>query len=167
MRKFFLLGAIVVLASSFSATAQADTGLGFLYTDAPVGVFFDLDGQYIHVGVGFDKNDVPEGSGAVETEFTVAGAWMKDMWENGDSGFGPSVGVMFNSRSPEGDGDGDSMTHISVGLRGHWNPVSSFSFWVGHGLAIDLYSPPVGDSTTDFSLTGANVTDMGFTWWLP
>lgn len=168
MRKFFLLGAAVLLASGFTAVnAEAQVGLGYLHSDFPIGIFYDMDGSYLAAGVGFAKNDVPEGSGFLETEFGIMGAWVMDSWSGDAWGFGPSVAAGFTSMSPEGGGDGASSTMISLGLKGHWEAASNVSFWFSHGLDIMITSPPVGDSTTDFSTSGWNIANLGFTVWLP
>ncbi len=167
MRKFFLLCAAAILATGFSANnAQAQLGLGYLHSDAPVGIYYDLDGSYLALGVGFNYYDLPSGSTSTETSFRVAGSWMMDMKSGDGWGFGPSIGAMFRNDSPK-TGDSASWTTISVGLMGHWDPTANVSFWMGHGLDIVITSPPVGDSTTDFMTNGVNIADLGFTWWLP
>lgn len=116
----------------------------------------------LHGAVGFAKLDVPDGSGRTESEIGLAAAWLYTMWGGDDSGFGPSVGVAYTSMSPEGDGDSASMTTIDLGFHGEWHATGSLSIYFSHGLEIEMFSPPVGDSTTDFGLRGANVTDLGF-----
>ena len=169
MRKFFLLGATILFASSLGTPALADgeLGLGFLYHTHPIGVFYNAGGNTLHGGLAFEKNDVAEGSGALETEIGVAGAFLMNTWSGDSWGFGPAVGVAFTTQSPEGDGDSASQTHIGIGFYGHWDPTSMVSFWFGHGVSIDIDSPPVGDSTTDFGTYGGNIADFGFTVWLP
>ena len=168
MRKFFLLCTAALLATGFSASnAHAQLGIGYLYSDYPVGIYYDMDGSYLTLGVHFKHYDVTSGSGALQNEFGAAAEWIMDM-KSGDSwGFGPAVGGAFTIYSPEGNGDSDKMYHIRVGLKGHWDPTSNTSFWMGEGITIDIDSPPVGDSTTNFSLEGFNIADLGFTWWLP
>ncbi|MBZ0267468.1 hypothetical protein K8I85_04885 [bacterium] len=168
MRKFFLLGAAVLMASSFVAVnAEAQLGLGYLHYDFPIGIFYDMDGSTLGAGVGFAKNDVPDGSGFLETELGIMGFWAMDSWSGDSWGFGPSVAAGFTTMSPEGDGDSSSMTMIELGLRGHWDATSNVSFWFSHGVDVMISSPPVGDSTTDFATSGWNIADLGFTVWLP
>ncbi len=169
MRKFFVIGLAILAATVFSTpAAEAQTGIGYVYQSHPLGIFYNMgNGQYLHGAVRFVKNDVADDSGSLESEFGVAGAWIMDMWSGSGWGFGPSLGAAWTTMSPEGDGDSASSTHLAIGLKGHWEATSNVSFWFGTGLGIDMYSPPVGDSTTDMALTGANIADLGFTVWLP
>jgi hypothetical protein len=170
MRKFFLLCTAALLATGFSANnANAQFGIGYLYQDFPVGIFYDMDGSYLSVGVHFDHNDVASGSNALQNVFGAAAEWMMDM-KSGDSwGFGPAIGGAVTVNSYEGSNiDSGKLYNVMLGLKGHWDPTSNTSFWMGEGLRIDINSPGNNiKSTTNFSLEGFNIADLGFTWWMP
>ena len=169
MRKSFLLIASLVLAMGATSTANAQTewGLGFLHSDVPVGVFVGVNDQTtIHAAIDFEKNDVPSGSSSIETEFAFAAAVIWDFWSGSDFGFGIAPGVSYRNFSPK-EGDSSSQTNIPILLAGHWDATDNISLWFSHGLNIQIDSPPVGDSTTDFGTTGYNLTNFGFTVWAP
>jgi hypothetical protein len=178
MRKFVLtIAGVAILTLTAASTASANWGLGYLYSDAPVGVFFGLNEQAsIHVGAGFAKYDVTASSAldsSVETEFALAGALLYDIWSGDGWGFGVAPGVAFALASKVGsDAKSDKVVVIHAHLKGHWDPTEWLSFWFGHGLDVEIFSPgDVGDSsfdsTTEFFTSGHNIADLGFTVWMP
>ena len=172
MRKtLMLLGAVMLLATGLSTTAHAQHagqwGLGLLDTSFPVGVFYGINDQTVlHAGLGFNKFDVAENSGDLETQFGILVALSWDFVQGSGWGFGIIPNFAFTSRSPEGSGDGDSFTHIGIDLGGHWDPVDAVSLWFRHGLSIDIYSPPQGDSSTDFGTSGIDLGSFGATFYI-
>ncbi len=169
MRKSFLLVASLILAMGTVSTANAQTewGLGFLHYDVPIGVFVGVNDQTtIHAAIDYQKYDVASGSGDLESEFAFAAAVIWDFWAGSNWGFGVAPGVSYRNFSPE-SGDSASQTNIPILLAGHWDATDNISLWFSHGLNIQITSPPVGDSTTDWGTTGFNLTNFGFTVWAP
>jgi hypothetical protein len=143
-------------------------GLGVLNSSAPVGVFIGVNDQTtVHFGIGFEKNDVPEGSGAIETQFTIAGDLEYDIWSGENWGFGVFPGIAFGIASPEGDGDSGTAIDIALNLGGHADLISNFSAYFRHGLNISIVDTGAegADSLTNFGTTGWNLGELGVAFW--
>ncbi|MEZ5065570.1 MAG: hypothetical protein R3B81_12630 [bacterium] len=172
MRKSLLLLGVSLMTVSLASSANAaghsgQWGLGLLDSSAPVGVFFGVnEDATLHLGLGFHKYDVPTGTVDLETEFNFLAALEYDIWTGNQMGFGVMPALGFSSMSPN-EGDGASNILIGLYLGGHWDPSDAVSFWFHHGLEIDLYSPPVGDSTTEFGTSGVELGSFGATFWIP
>jgi hypothetical protein len=172
MHRAFKLIAMLSLALVAAPIASAaNWGPGFLYRSHPVGAFFGInDNATVHAALRFAKDDLAETApdATIETEFGLAGALLWDMVGGDNWGFGLAPGVRWTMLSPK-DGDSDMSLLFSAALMGHWDPADMVSFWFGHGVTIDYYSPGAAgsDSRTNFYTEGANIADVGFTVWIP
>jgi hypothetical protein len=171
MRKSLLLFGAALMVFGAASTANAmhgqQWGLGLVSTDTPVGVFYGInDKTNIHVGLGFEKNDLPDMSTEIETTFGITGQVMFDIWQGNGMGFGVYPGINFTNYSPK-EGDSASQTIILIHLGGHWDPNDWVSLWFQHGFQVVLTSPPAGDSTTDFRTAGLDLGSFGVTFWIP
>ena len=181
MKKSLSVAAATLLLALATTPAFASHGgqwgLGTLYSDFPLGVFFGLnDKTTVTFGLNFRQEDTQPAPFDQESgRFGIVGALEYDFWSGDRWGFGAFPAVGFTSISQEDVVVGgtnqsvDSATDIQIALAlgGHFDIVDAVSIYVTHGLVIDSYSPPVGDSTTTFGTFGNQVGELGVNFWFP
>ena len=164
MRKALFLAVSVLVVSAPLASAQhlGQNGLGVVNWEAPIGYARGISDQTVlHLGLGYDHID------SVSDTFTLFGQLNYDLIQHTGShaGFGVAPSLTFQNESPDGGGDSASAFRVGLALGGHWDPMDWVSFWLQHGLYIEIISPPVGDSRTNFYTSGDLLGSAGFTFW--
>jgi hypothetical protein len=165
MRKALFLAVSVLLVSAPIAGAQhmGQNGLGVVNWDTPIGYARGInDKTVLHLGLGYDHQD------GNYDQFSLSGQLNYDLIQHSGSfaGFGVAPAIFFSTISPDGGGDSASIFEVGLQLGGHWDPMDWVSFWLQHGLYIEIFSPGGdADSVTNFFTSGDLLGSAGFTFW--
>jgi hypothetical protein len=164
---FFTVAMSLMITSAGLANDMTKRlGLGFVSSDAPVGgryMFSEKAG--LDVGLGLSVDD--EGDESF-TDWTIMFGVPINLHRVGDRVNFNFLPAFQYTSIDNGDGvDSSSLMVILALLEFEVFVTADFSVGASHGLAFDIFSPPVGDSETDISLVGFNVTNFGFHYYLP
>ena len=162
---FFTL-VLCLVAGSASATDMAKRfGLGFNTSDSPIGGRYWFSPK-VGLDIGFGVF-VDDDGGESTTDWTISGGLpinIIDVGERVNFNFLPWVQY---ANLDFGDETGSLMT-ILAALEFELFVTKDFSVSASHGVGFDMYSPPGdGDSETDISTFGENVTQFGVHYYLP
>jgi hypothetical protein len=173
----FFAVALCLLASSAAMGADMTKriGLGFVDSDAPIGGRYWFSEKVgLDLGFGLNKDEeFNSGTGEKEslTHWRVLGALPIKIHSVGDNrvNFNFLPAVMYNSIDNGSGMSSDNVIDLFFGLEFEAFVTEAFSVGASHGVVIVLDSP--GDSTiestTDIHLTGGNLTNFGFHYYLP
>jgi hypothetical protein len=159
MKPILIAGVVALLLGGLAAPATAvDTegrvALGFSNSDAPVGGrLWVAENVGIDAGIGVrTRNDTEN------VDFAFAAGVPITVLDTQDRvNFNVRPGIVYENI----DGFGSSFA-ISGQLEFEVFATNDFSVRASHGLAVVITSPDEGDSSTDFTTTGGNVTTVGF-----
>jgi hypothetical protein len=167
-----LAGFLAIPATSNAVDMKGKWGLGYFHNDAPVGARFWVNERIgIDVGVGFEMTDVIfEGSKESASSFWLDAGVPIVVLPTERANFFVRPGLQFASLDDRIYGTGDldetwSRVRISLTPGAEIFFGNNFSLEAGHGIAIDMMTPPdqVSDETfTTIETFDASVTYLGF-----
>ncbi len=171
---------LVLSTASFAKDMTGKWGLGYFNSNAPVGVrFWATPVVGVDIGVGFNGTEVaerdtttglPTGETTTATSFWVEAGIPYVVFPGDRANFMVRPGLVFASLDDRSFSMGtgvldDTWTEVRVSLTlaGEVFFGEHFSLEAGHGINVQLLSPPGdGDSQTNFSTFGASVSHLGF-----
>jgi len=172
---FLTLVLTMVAGTALAADMTGRFGLGFVNSNAPVGGRYWLSEKIgIDLGFGLVLNEIEvPGGGATETltDWRVFGGLPIKIHSVGDErvNFNFLPAFMYSSVDNGSGSSSDSVIDLLFGLEFEVFVTGALSVSASHGVIINLESPgdSAEESTTDIDLTGRNLTEFGFHYYLP
>ncbi len=166
MRKILLLTVAfgLVATSAIAATPAGKLGLGFMTTEAPIGIRYMASEKVgIDLGLGFSSQSVGDNT---RTNFYLNAALPVTLIPTEKANFNFVPGVLVKSMGGVGEADGRTDFDIYMLLEVEFFLSPAFAVNASHGLAISIEDNGDG-SDTNFATGGANWTNFGFHFYLP
>lgn len=162
---FFTVALSLIATAAMAHDVTGRFGLGFVSTDAPVGVRYWMNEKIgIDAGIGFSSFD---GGSETYSDFVLNAGVPIIFNAMGDRvNFLIRPGIQFTTGDMAVGGEKGTDIQISGALEFEVFVTDDFSVSAAHGLMIDMLSPDVGDSRTNFGLFGDNWTNFGFHYYL-
>jgi hypothetical protein len=156
---FFTVALSLIATAAMAHDVTGRFGLGFVSTDAPVGGRYWLNEKIgIDGGLGFSSIDTGDGSSS--TFVLNAGVPIVFNAAADRVNFLIRPGIQFTSL------EAGTIIELSGALEFEVFVTDDFTVSAAHGIAIDMNSPDVGDSSTNFGLFGNNWTAFGFHYYM-
>jgi len=158
LSRVFVCGLVLGLAGATTASAAETQGrLG-------IGATLSRD---VSVSYGVSAKGVLEGglglsTGNSTTDITVGASYRHLMVKGDRVDLNVVLGAQYSSLDSQNGSYFAPMLglHMLVWIGDH------FTVGAEHGIALNIYSPDNGDSSTRFGTYAGNVTDISFTFWL-
>jgi hypothetical protein len=158
---FFTVALSLIATAAMAHDVTGRMGLGFVSTDAPVGLRYWVNEKIgIDGGIGFSSQDLGE---ETATSF-VLNAGVPFIF----NAAGDRVNFLIRPGLKYSSFETYSQIELSGALEFEVFVTDDFSVSAAHGIAIDMTNPDDEnlDSTTDFGLFGNNWTSFGFHYYL-
>ena len=162
---FFTVALSLIATAAMAHDMTGRFGLGFVSTDAPVGGRYWMNEKVgIDVGIGFSSID---GGNDTFSDFVLNAVVPLVFNAMADRvNFLIRPGIQFTSGDFAVAAAKGTDIQLSGALEFEVFVTDDFSVSAAHGLYIDLMSPDVGDSRTNFGLFGNDWTNFGFHYYL-